>query len=42
MKINPLLSNDITVSDQNDENHNEKYSKELKVWPPEKDNFSLS
>ena len=31
MKINPLLSNDITVSDQNDENHNEKYSKELKV-----------
>ena len=31
MKINPLLSNEISVSDQIDEAHNEKYSKELKV-----------
>ena len=31
MKINPLLSNEISVSDQIDEAHNENYSKELKV-----------
>ena len=31
MKINPLLSNEISVSEQIDEAHNEKYSKELKV-----------
>ena len=31
MKINPLLSNEISVSDQLDEAHNENYSKELKV-----------
>ena len=31
MKINPLLSNEISVSDQLDEGHNENYSKELKV-----------
>ena len=31
MKLNPLLSNEISVSDQIDEIHNENYSKELKV-----------
>ena len=31
MKINPLLSNEISLSDQIDEAHNENYSKELKV-----------
>ena len=31
MKINPLLSNEISVSNQLDEAHNENYSKELKV-----------
>ena len=31
MKINPLLSNEISLSEQIDEVHNEKYSKELKV-----------
>ena len=31
MNINPLLSNEISVSDQIDEAHNENYSKELKV-----------
>ena len=31
MKINPLLSNEISISDQIDEAHNENYSKELKV-----------
>ena len=31
MKINPLLSNELSVSDQLDEAHNENYSKELKV-----------
>ena len=31
MKINPLLSNEISVSDQLEEAHNENYSKELKV-----------
>ena len=31
MKVNPLLSNEISVSDQIDEIHNENYSKELKL-----------
>ncbi len=31
MNINPLLSNELSVSDQLDEAHNENYSKELKV-----------
>jgi hypothetical protein len=31
MKINPLLSNEISVSEQLDEAHNENYSKELKI-----------
>ena len=31
MNINPLLSNELSISDQLDEAHNENYSKELKV-----------